>query len=100
MLIQRTGSSSCRGWENNNSNLVEWEGTFRDYIKSIIGDRYGCETEEELNNLMTPVKSGEFGMKWLNDTSCGFDEDEYNEQYEVFEPTQDLIDMLQRNVKK
>lgn len=98
MLIQSSSSSSCRGWEENDSDLTETDHkTLREYIiNEILMYEWDLTREESIEKLD-------------NDPDvCGGwegDEDQYNWEgeegtvtYKIFKPTQEYIDMLIRNM--
>jgi len=98
MLIQSSSSSSCRGWEENGSDLTETDHkSLREYVlNEIIMYEYDMTIEESIEELDN--NNCDFGG-WNGDESqYNWEGEEGTVTYKIFKPTQEYIDMLIRNM--
>ena len=98
MLIKKSSSESCRGWEGNDSSIIETScQTLREYILQLIMDDYDFDMEESIEEL--DGEKSDFGWECNHDSSyIDYEGEEFTCSYEVFKPTQEYIDMLIRNL--
>ncbi len=99
MLIQVSSSMSCRGWEENSSDLIETdEKTLKEYIiKEVLMDEWEYTREESIKELEN--KNGGFGGWELYGDEINYEGEESCVTYKVYVPTQEDVDMLLRNMK-
>lgn len=98
MLVEICSSSSCRGWEENTSRLVETDSpTLRDYIiDHMLMEESGMTREESINEL--DRTRSDFGWEVLEDDEINYEGEEICTTYTIFTPTQEYVDMLLRNM--
>ena len=98
MLVQVNSSSSCRGWEENTSYLVETDHpTLRDYIIEEMMMKESGMTREESIKALDDVTI-DFGWDIVEEDEISYEGEEVCTTYTIFRPTQKYVDMLLRNM--
>ncbi len=99
MLVRSSSSVSCRGWEENDSDLIETDHkTLREFIiVDVLMEDWEMSREEAEEELK---ESDGYGC-WevCSDTSINFEGEESCVTYSVYIPTQEDVDLLLRNMK-
>ncbi len=94
MLVQRNDSVGSRGWEENSSELIETNcSTLEEYVREYIKEDWDLETDKDVENFIN--ESDEWS---LSENECSCEGDESTTTFVVFEPTQEYVDMLLRNM--
>ncbi len=98
MLVQINCSSSCRGWEDNSSDVIETDQTtLRDYIVvEMLMNEEGYSREESNEQLDTPKDC--FGWEVIDKDEISYEGEEVTVTYMTFKPDQEYVNMLLRNM--
>ena len=95
MLVQVSGSVSCRGWENNSSDLVETKLSLKEYIiQEVLMEEWEMSREESESQL---EESDDWGGWSFEFGSWNYEGEENTISYSEFKPSRDYLNMIRRN---
>lgn len=97
ILIEMVVSSSCRGWEGNECEVFEYDGTLREFIM----EEFDLDEErvQELDDCGWDEEDLGFrGM--VEDESVDYEGDESTVSIKVLKVNKEYVEMLSRHIKE